>query len=175
MRWIALLLLVLAIPLAAGCGSGDDGDDGDTSAADTTAGGATIQVEATEFQFNPSDLSAEAGEVTIDLSNAGSAEHAIEVEGNGVEESSDTIGGGDSTQLTVTLEEGTYTIYCPVGNHREQGMEGTLTVGSGAGSGGGTTTHDDGTSTHDDSMDTGETETDDGGGSGTDDDGSGGY
>ena len=32
------------------------------------------------------------------------------------------------TDLSVDLEAGEYTYYCPVGSHRQQGMEGTLTV-----------------------------------------------
>ena len=36
---------------------------------------------------------------------------------------------GQSGVLTVDLSKpGTYEFYCPVGNHREQGMEGTITV-----------------------------------------------
>ncbi len=35
---------------------------------------------------------------------------------------------GQSTEFKAELEPGTYEIYCPVGNHREQGMRGTLTV-----------------------------------------------
>ena len=53
--------------------------------------------------------------------------HAVEVEGNGVEEESETVTGGE-TELSVDLEPGTYTYYCPVGKHRQEGMEGTLTV-----------------------------------------------
>jgi uncharacterized cupredoxin-like copper-binding protein len=37
-------------------------------------------------------------------------------------------GGADET-LTVTLQAGTYELWCPVGSHREQGMETTITVG----------------------------------------------
>ena len=32
------------------------------------------------------------------------------------------------TSVTADLKAGTYTFYCPVGNHRAEGMEGTLTV-----------------------------------------------
>lgn len=36
---------------------------------------------------------------------------------------------GESGSLTVDLQAGTYQIWCPVGNHRSQGMQTTLTVG----------------------------------------------
>ena len=36
-----------------------------------------------------------------------------------------------------TWQEGSYELYCPIGDHRDQGMEGELVVGV-AGAGGGT-------------------------------------
>jgi plastocyanin len=65
--------------------------------------------------------------VTIEFANEASIPHAVAIEGNGVEESSETINGG-STTLSADLEAGEYTFYCPVGSHRDGGMEGTLTV-----------------------------------------------
>ncbi len=53
--------------------------------------------------------------------------HAFEVEGNGVEEETETITAGEAS-VTVDLEAGEYTYYCPVGQHRQAGMEGKLTV-----------------------------------------------
>jgi uncharacterized cupredoxin-like copper-binding protein len=49
--------------------------------------------------------------------------HAVAIEG----ESSETVTGAN-TEVTLDLEPGEYTFYCPVGNHRAGGMEGTLTV-----------------------------------------------
>ena len=54
--------------------------------------------------------------------------HAVEIEGNGVEEETETVTGEDAPPLTVDLKPGEYEFYCPVGNHRAEGMEGTLTV-----------------------------------------------
>jgi plastocyanin len=170
MRLFALVALALVIPFASACG-GDD--DEATNGGQATDGGAaqTIQVSATEFAFDPSEISAEPGEITFELTNDGGAPHALEIEGNGVEEASETIDGGDSTSLTVDLDEGTYEIYCPVGDHEDRGMVGTLTVGSGAGAGGGATTTDGETETEHSETETehGETETED-----DDDSGSGG-
>ena len=70
--------------------------------------------------------------------NIGSITHALEIEGKGVEEETKDLDAGQSAELKVTLKPGKYEIYCPVDGHRQQGMEGTVTVkqGSGGGSGG---------------------------------------
>ena len=75
----------------------------------------------------------EAGESTFTFANDGGTAHALEIEGGDVEEESETIEPGESTSLTVELAAGRYVLYCPISNHRELGMEGTLVVGSGSG------------------------------------------
>jgi plastocyanin len=140
---LILAAVLLAIPLAlAACG---DDDEDDTAATETTAeettaedtttteaagggGGETIDISETEFAIDPKEVTAQAGQVTFAISNDGSAPHNLEVEGNGVEEVSDTIEGGQKTDLTVELEPGEYVMYCAIPGHREQGMEGTVTV-----------------------------------------------
>jgi plastocyanin len=138
--WILALLLSAGVLLAAGCGDDDD-DGGDGGAASTPeatedsssgggGGGEALTLTADpggSISWEPGELSAPAGSVTITLVNESSVPHAVEVEGNGVEEESETVTGGE-TELTVDLEAGEYTFYCPVGQHRQNGMEGTLTV-----------------------------------------------
>jgi plastocyanin len=122
--WILTLLLSTAV-LAAGCGGDDDSGDGGGGGG---GGSLTLTADAGgAISWEPADLSASAGSVTITLVNESDIPHAVEVEGNGVEEESETITGSE-TELTVDLEAGEYTYYCPVGNHRAEGMEGTLTV-----------------------------------------------
>jgi plastocyanin len=137
--WVLALLLSAGVLLAAGCG--DDEEDGGGGAAATpeatedSASGGGGEGEALTLtadpggaiSWDPGELSAPAGSVTIKLVNESDVPHAVEVEGNGVEEESETITGGE-TELTADLEPGTYTFYCPVGQHRQNGMEGTLTV-----------------------------------------------
>jgi plastocyanin len=139
---LALAALVLALGAAA-CGGDDDdeGEDAQPAAEDTTeattedtggggGGGATITLAADPsgaLAFDQSSLTAAAGDVTIELTNESGIPHNVGIEGNGVDEVSETITEG-STSLTVTLEPGEYTFYCAVGGHREGGMEGTLTV-----------------------------------------------
>lgn len=174
MRTFALLLAALVLPLASACGGGDEAADTGTGGTGGTGGTAaqTVDVSAVDFAFEPADISVEPGAVAFALANEGSAPHALAIEGNGVDVSSDTIDAGASTTLETELEEGTYEIYCPVGDHRDRGMVGTLTVGSGGGAGGtGTSTDGTGTSTDETTTgaDTGGTETsggDDSAGSG---------
>jgi uncharacterized cupredoxin-like copper-binding protein len=59
--------------------------------------------------------------------------HALEVESDDLEEETDDIAPGGSDELTVELAAGEYELYCPVGNHKEQGMAGRLVVAGGGG------------------------------------------
>jgi uncharacterized cupredoxin-like copper-binding protein len=142
--YAAVGLAALALG-AAGCGS-DDNSSSDSSASTpastpppatstpatstpaSTAAGKPVAVDATEFKFTPSTLTAKSGEVTFDLKNSGGAPHALEIEGNGVEKETKVINGGQSATLKANLKPGKYEFYCPVDGHRQQGMEGTLTV-----------------------------------------------
>jgi uncharacterized cupredoxin-like copper-binding protein len=160
MRVLAVFALVAGALALAGCGSDDAADETPAASA-----GETIEISATDFKFDPPNIQLEqAGEYTFRLTNDGETEHALEIEGAGIEEAaSDTIGPGESTELTVELQEGEYEMYCPVDGHREMGMEGTLVVGGGAAGGTGATTGDDGATTEDDGTTTGDDTTTEGG------------
>jgi uncharacterized cupredoxin-like copper-binding protein len=70
-----------------------------------------------------------AGSIVFDIVNAGTMEHGFEIEGAGVEEVLEpTLQPGETGTLEVNLEPGTYTVYCPVDDHRASGMEIELTV-----------------------------------------------
>ena len=143
------VLLVLAVALLAGCGSDDDDNASSTTG---TSGGSSVELTATEFAFDPAKVEvAQAGETTFTLVNDGKFTHALEIEGQGIEEETDEIDGGETTDVTVDLEPGEYEFYCPVDGHREKGMEGTLVVAGGAGSSGTMTDESD----EDESNDTG--------------------
>lgn len=135
--WILALLLSAGVLLAAGCGDDEEDSGGGAATPEATeessgggGGGEALTLTADpggDISWEPGELSAPAGSVTITLVNDSSVPHAVEVEGNGVEEESETVTRGE-TELTVDLEPGEYTFYCPVGQHRQNGMEGTLTV-----------------------------------------------
>ena len=65
--------------------------------------------------------------MVIAFDNPSRVPHAVEVEGNGVEEETETV-TDSAARLAVNLEPGEYKFYCPVGNHEQAGMVGTLTV-----------------------------------------------
>ena len=63
------------------------------------------------------------------VTNDGQTTHALEVEGPGEEVETDALAPGESADLTVDLTQpGTYEMYCPIDGHRDQGMEGEITV-----------------------------------------------
>jgi plastocyanin len=135
-RLFLLLLTVLALTVGVAACGGDDDDDTAAepgTSADTTGGGGggtTLMLMADPsgaLTYDPDTLTAPAGEVTIEFMNESGMSHNVEVEGNGVEEVSETITEG-STSLTLTLEPGEYEFYCTVDGHKAAGMEGTLTV-----------------------------------------------
>jgi plastocyanin len=157
MRRTPLMAAVLAAcALAAGCGDDDDdggsggesggggglygggggedagGEDGGAEDDDgAPAGGATRLTLAADpggaLAFDKSSLRAKPGRVVITFANLSQVPHAVEVEGNGVEEETETITDG-AARLAGNLEPGEYKFYCPVGNHEQAGMVGTLTV-----------------------------------------------
>lgn len=121
-----------ALALAA-CG-GDEGSGGGQPAqqqsGNSSAGGQPLKLSADPggaLKFDKTELSAKAGKVTIDFDNPSSVPHAVEVEGKGVEEKTSTVTGAKA-KLSADLKAGEYEFYCPVGNHKAEGMEGTLTV-----------------------------------------------
>lgn len=155
---MAVMGALVAVGLSA-CGSGESAE---TSGATGGGSGQTVAVSATEFSFDPGTIQIDApGTYTFHLTNHGGVQHALEIEGQGVEEETEEVAPGSSGQVTVTFSKtGTYEFYCPVDGHRGQGMEGTLTVGA---AGGATGTSMTGTG----GGDTDETETgDDSGGYG---------
>jgi plastocyanin len=132
-RWSALALapLLMAGTLAA-CGgsSNDDTSSKSNAAASSALTLAPVETGEDDFTFTKKTLTAKAGTVTIKLANGSSNEypHAIAIEGNGVDKDGEAVQPGGTSTVTAELESGTYTFYCPVGEHEKYGMKGTLTV-----------------------------------------------
>ena len=139
---IGLLIVVLA-----GCG----GKGGTTQQAAPSASGSgkTVQIKEVEYSLAPAKVTiASTGTVTFEATNAGKIDHALELEGNGVEQKIGAISPGSSAKLTVDLtKNGTYELYCPIDGHKGLGMKATVVVGGASAGGGGTTTNQSKTTT----------------------------
>jgi plastocyanin len=135
--WLLALVLAAGVLTAAGCGGDDSSSSGSSgggtgsssSSSSSGGGGKALTVTADPggaISWDKSKLSAKAGKVTLKLVNDSEIPHAIEVEGNGVEDKTDVI-TKSSAEVTVDLKPGEYKYYCPVSQHRET-MKGILTV-----------------------------------------------
>jgi plastocyanin len=133
------LLLVLVAGLTAACG-GEEATEAGPGAGDA------LEIVLTDFAVEPPAGSLEPGTYTARVTNEGGVVHALKVEGPTGETESGQLQPGESVELEVDLgEAGEYELTCPVGDHRDRGMEASLAVGGG---GGATTTED--TTTEDD-------------------------
>ncbi len=140
----AFLALALASFALVACG----GDDDDGTTTNATGGGAgngaatggggggggssTIEIEADPsggLAFTSDNLTAKAGEATLDFANPQPIGHDADIEDEGGKVIADTevITEGSDT-ATANLKPGKYVFFCSVPGHREAGMEGTLTV-----------------------------------------------
>ena len=86
---------------------------------------AAVSAKLSEWKVEISERRVPAGPVTFTLINAGSVPHQFEVEGEGIEKSTDLIQPGGSATLSLDLKPGHYELYCPIGNgsHKHLGME----------------------------------------------------
>jgi plastocyanin len=141
------LCSALAALAVAGCGS-DNKSSSSSSSSDTSAqkpatapapapsgggGGASSNLQLAadssgQLKFDKPTLKAKAGNVTVTMDNPSPVQHAIALEGNGVDRTGSTVGMGGKSTVTVALKPGTYEFYCPVDGHKAAGMKGTLTV-----------------------------------------------
>lgn len=99
-------------------------------AKNQASGGETLRLSASpsKIAFDKTQLSAEAGQVTIDFDNPSALEHDIAIEQGGKQIAvSPRIAEGE-TSVSANLQPGTYTFLCTVPGHAEAGMEGTLVV-----------------------------------------------
>jgi uncharacterized cupredoxin-like copper-binding protein len=137
-------LLLLLLGAVAGCGgdqtgAGQEEKEAPQSVPPTEASTPaqspieTIQVNETEMSLDPAEITLDRpGAYVFRAVNVGSVTHSLRIEGNGIEEQQTRdIGPGESADLAVTLSPGTYELDCPVGNHEELGMRGSVTVGEG--------------------------------------------
>jgi plastocyanin len=81
-----------------------------------------------QLKFDKTTLAANAGQVTITMTNPSPVPHNVSLRGSGVDEQGDTVQGKGKSTVEATLEPGSYEFYCSVPGHEQGGMKGTLTV-----------------------------------------------
>ncbi len=142
MKKLTLLFALLALSMfgLAACGGGDEEEPAapESTAAETPdsggsgGDGGTVAVAADPdgaLAFTEDALSAPAGPVTVEFDNPASIGHDVVVEdASGNELLRTEIITASTTTAEGELEAGNYTFYCSVADHRESGMEGTLTA-----------------------------------------------
>ena len=72
--------------------------------------------------------SASSGRRRFVLRNEGRFAHDFHVEGPGVEAHAEKFSPGRTVRLQIAMPEGEYKISCPLSNHDQRGMHGTLIV-----------------------------------------------
>ena len=122
---LSLLVIVgLAVALAA-CGGGGGG-------APQPAAGKTVNVDATEFAFNPNTFSGTVGQkITFKINNKGTVDHNFVIlNADGSQELAKTevkVGASATLDFTPTAA-GEYQVDCNLPGHKEAGMVGKLIV-----------------------------------------------
>jgi uncharacterized cupredoxin-like copper-binding protein len=132
----------------AGCGSSTNKSSSSTTApgggqpASSSASHA-LTVTETEYRLSPATPLAAGGKVTVNVHNAGTTTHALEIENagpGGKDLRSSDIQPSGATTIVANLKPGqTYQWYCPIDGHKGLGMKGTITVVPASGGGGGGT------------------------------------
>ena len=147
-------IVVLVAPVAVGCGGDDNGDGGQAAAPSATAtqtatelpaASRALTIHMTEFAFDPDEVVAKRGKVTITAPNDGQVVHELVLlktdadpahlpkKGDEVDESTSVgevadVEAGSTKKATFTLAPGKYAMVCALPGHYEGGMYGSLTV-----------------------------------------------
>jgi nitrosocyanin len=124
----AVLIIATAGLVLAGCGGGGGNKKAEANGAASsgTSGGATVNLVAKDFQFEPTTITATAGKpVTVTIKNEGQAEHNFSIESLKVDKD---IEKGESQTVTFTpTQSGQVQFFCEY-HKNSHGMVGTLNV-----------------------------------------------
>jgi|KBSSwiStaDraftv2_1062776.scaffolds.fasta_scaffold1163440_2 plastocyanin len=149
-RTALILALVGAVTLvASACGSSSGAGSSATTVTEAAGGGGgatsgkTIDVTLKDFSIAVASTGSLApGTYTFHVTNNGPSSHNLTINGPGVsDKATPTFAAGGSMDLTATLENGSYELFCSVPGHKQLGMDTHLTVGSGGGAAGGGSTN----------------------------------
>ena len=97
------------------------------AAAYVDVAGGKVEIVLNEYEMKPNHVRVRSGTVTFVLRNEGRFAHNFHVEGpGGVDVTAEKFSPGRTVHLEVALQEGEYKISCPLSNHDQRGMHGTL-------------------------------------------------
>lgn len=102
---------------------------GGTALVPDVAAGTTVQVLLEDNSIAVANQSIPPGPAVLNIENRGTNEHNLFVEGEGINRAADNpVTAGGSSTLDVTFKPGTYTLYCPVLDHRAKGEQVQITI-----------------------------------------------
>ena len=127
-RYITRLAVGAGVALLiSGCGTGATpvvNPPGNPPAATPSVTGTKINATETEYSITLSTSTLTAGVYTFDVENHGTMSHNLNIAGPGVaQQTSPTVQPGGSAQITVTLQKGTYELWCSIDGHKDLGMD----------------------------------------------------
>jgi len=100
--------------------------NGGGSSAISESAATTVDVSLSEFKISGT-LTAPAGEVSLKVTNAGTVQHNLSVEGTGA--ATKMLNPGETETLALgTLAEGSYKVICAVPGHQDSGMSSDLVI-----------------------------------------------
>jgi uncharacterized cupredoxin-like copper-binding protein len=98
-----------------------------------------VTVGESEFKLALSTNSFHPGTYTIHTVNHGHIVHSLEILGPGVDAKTPNLNPGQSADLRVTLQDGSYDFFCPIDGHKSLGMNAEVAIGAAAASTGAAT------------------------------------
>ncbi|MFJ5921292.1 hypothetical protein ACIQF6_01665 [Kitasatospora sp. NPDC092948] len=131
----AAVLVVALLAAATGCSSSGKSPAAAGSPTEGATGGqaGTVTVTEKEYSLAFSETQLSPGSHTFVAHNAGTTDHALAISGPGVTTvQTSPIPPGGEAQLTVTLQQGSYELWCPIDDHKALGMDAHVQVGAGA-------------------------------------------
>jgi uncharacterized cupredoxin-like copper-binding protein len=93
-----------------------------------------VTVDETEYSLKVSQGSFAPGTYTFTAKNQGKISHALAITGPGVPTAkTSVVSPGSTAQLTLTLQAGSYELWCPVDGHKDLGMDTHIQVSGASG------------------------------------------
>lgn len=107
------------------------GSPGGTALVPDVSAGTTVLVVLEDNSIGVQGQTIPPGPAVLTVTNRGSDVHNLFIEGQDLSRAAgDSIPEGGSSTVDVVFKTGTYTLYCPVGDHRRNGEEVKITIGT---------------------------------------------